>query len=318
MLALHLQDIHFALMLTEDLKMSEELKRVPVNAIQPNRFQPRKRFDDKTLAELADSIDQNGLIQPIIVRKIDDGEGEIEYELIAGERRWRAHKLLDKPRINALVREMSDEQSEQSALIENLQREDLNPIEIAESINALLKRPDMTQQKLADQIGKSRAYIANWSRLVKLDESAKQLVETGKVDAGTAIHMLTLPAENQRELIEKAIEKDWTPTTIRQNVAKLKKKLEKVEAAEQSGQPIDDTQHDTEDDFDEANLILLDCHDVELRKELTKHIRDLLKKAELTEQAKVSVGVNVRTYLKQNGMTIKAKEESHKKEAEAA
>jgi ParB family chromosome partitioning protein len=201
----------------------EQLSYLEVDAIQPNRFQPRKTFSEQELEQLADSIDQHGLLQPITVRKIDDGEGDIEYELIAGERRWRAHKFLHKTRIKAIIKEdVTDEKSMEAALIENLQREDLNPMEEADSIVALQKMMKLTQEQLAQRLGKSRAYISQIVRLVRLPDDVQGMIREGQLDSWHGTVIVAAPKELQSELAEKAVKGKWNIETLRKRVAAIK------------------------------------------------------------------------------------------------
>ena len=201
----------------------EQLSYLEVEAIQPNRFQPRKTFSEQELEQLADSIDQHGLLQPITVRKIDDGEGDIEYEIIAGERRWRAHKFLHKTRIKAIIKEdITDEKSMINALIENLQRQDLNPMEEAESIVALQRMQKLTQEQLAQRLGKSRAYISQVVRLVRLPDDVQSLIREGQLDSWHGTVIVAAPKEMQSELAEKAVKGKWNIETLRKRVASIK------------------------------------------------------------------------------------------------
>ena len=161
------------------------IHEVPVGSVTPNRLQPRKRFDPRTLAELTASIREKGVATPVIVRRSGSG-----YELIAGERRWRAARQAGLKTIPALVREASDREALELALVENLQREDLNPMEEAASYQILLK--DMTQEELAKRIGKDRATVANTVRLLKLPREVQEAVGVGAISAGHARAVLSL------------------------------------------------------------------------------------------------------------------------------
>ena len=161
------------------------LQELPISLITPNRRQPRKSFNPQTLAELASTIQEKGVTQPVLVRRSGDG-----YELIAGERRWRAARQAGLKTIPALVREVSDQESLELALIENLQREDLNAMEEAMSYQALLK--DVTQEELAKRVGKDRATISNTLRLLKLPKEIQDAVSAGHISAGHARAILQL------------------------------------------------------------------------------------------------------------------------------
>ena len=152
----------------------DSVVELKINDISPNEGQPRKSFDDERLQELAASISESGVIQPIIVQKKNGG-----YRIVAGERRWRAARLAGLTVIPAIVRDLSDRETLEQALIENLQREDLNPIEEANAMQNLLKAHKLTQEQLAKKLGKPRATIANTLRLVNLDESLQEFIRRG-------------------------------------------------------------------------------------------------------------------------------------------
>ena len=152
---------------------------LPLREIEPNREQPRKTFDEKALNELADSIRKNGVLQPLLVRPMQDGS----YQLVAGERRWRASRIAGLHEVPVIIREMSDEQAMEIALIENLQREDLNPIEEAEGLSLLMERYHLTQEQAAERVGMSRPAVANSIRLLNLPEEVRDLTRSGKLSA---------------------------------------------------------------------------------------------------------------------------------------
>ncbi|MBQ0135495.1 MAG: ParB/RepB/Spo0J family partition protein [Oscillospiraceae bacterium] len=163
-----------------------------LNEIEPNKEQPRKTFDEKALAELASSIERNGVLQPLLVRPMTDGS----YQLVAGERRWRASRLAGLTEVPVVIKEMSDEQAMEIALIENLQREDLNPIEEAEGLQLLIERYNLTQEEAAARVGRSRPAIANALRLLNLPEKVRNLAKDGKISAGHARALLAFEKEN--------------------------------------------------------------------------------------------------------------------------
>ncbi len=172
-----------------------ELQQLPVEALQRGKYQPRRDMDPQALDELAQSIRRQGLMQPIVVRPLVGGG----YEIIAGERRWRACQLAGLEQIPALVRELSDEAAIAMALIENIQREDLNPIEEASALQRLQQEFQLTQQQVADAVGKSRVSIANLLRLMALPEEVKTLLANGDLEMGHARALLGLPAARQAE-----------------------------------------------------------------------------------------------------------------------
>lgn len=167
--------------------------KLNINEIEPNRDQPRKIFNEKALEELAKSIEQNGIIQPILVRPMADGS----YQLIAGERRWRAARMAGLTEVPVTIREMSDEEASIFALIENLQREDLNPVEEAEGLKSLIETYGFTQEEAADKVGKSRTALTNTLRLLKLPSPVLSLLGEGKISAGHARALLGLDDEKE-------------------------------------------------------------------------------------------------------------------------
>ena len=181
----------------------EQLRRLSLDIIQPGRYQPRKHFDDTSLQELADSIRAQGIIQPIIVRRLHSGR----YEIIAGERRWRASKLAGLTEIPALIKEIPDEVAMALALIENIQRENLNAIEEAHGIQRLMMEFGLSHQQLAEAVGRSRSAITNLLRLLTLETEVKIMVERGELEMGHARALLSLSAHEQVELAQKIITK---------------------------------------------------------------------------------------------------------------
>ena len=177
--------------------------------IRPNPYQPRKTFDQAGLNDLADSIRQNGVFQPIIVRKSVNG-----YEIITGERRFRASKLAGRDTIPAIVREFDDPQMMEIAVIENLQREDLTPLDEAQAYDTLIKRLKLTQAEVSKRLGKSRPYIANYLRLLTLPEAVKQLLNTGKLSMGQARTLLSL--KDKQKLVAVAKKTVTDGLTVRQ------------------------------------------------------------------------------------------------------
>ncbi len=166
-------------------------KLININDIEPNRDQPRKNFDEEALKELADSIAMHGVIQPLLVRPLSDGG----YQLIAGERRWRASRMAGLTQVPVVVREMTDEESMELALIENLQREDLNPIEEAEGFKLLMDTYSFTQEQAAEKVGKSRPAVANALRLLSLPETVLDMVKQGIISSGHARTLIPLTDE---------------------------------------------------------------------------------------------------------------------------
>lgn len=199
--------------------------KLKIMDIEPNRDQPRKIFDEDALAELADSIAKHGVIQPLLVRPMPDGS----YQLVAGERRWRASRMAGLTEVPVVIKELSDDEAMALALIENLQREDLNAIEEAQGIKALMDTLSLTQDEAAERVGKSRPAVANALRLLKLPDSVIALVSDGKLSPGHARALLGF--KDERDIIETAdliIEKGLTV----RDVEKLVKKRNKEPKAE--------------------------------------------------------------------------------------
>jgi ParB family chromosome partitioning protein len=179
-----------------------ELREVPIEAIRPNEYQPRRRFDDEALAALAASIGELGVLQPVLVRP--DGEGG--YELVAGERRWRAARRAGMRMIPALIRAAGDQSSLEQAIVENLHRQDLNPLEEASAYQQLVEDFDLTQDEVARRVGKSRSAVANTLRLLQLAAPVQRLVGEGLLSAGHARALLSLERlDQQRSLAERVV-----------------------------------------------------------------------------------------------------------------
>lgn len=199
--------------------------KLKIMDIEPNRDQPRKIFDEDALAELADSIAKHGVIQPLLVRPMPDGS----YQLVAGERRWRASRMAGLTEVPVVIKELNDDEAMALALIENLQREDLNAIEEAQGIKALMDTLSLTQDEAAERVGKSRPAVANALRLLKLPDSVIALVSDGKLSPGHARALLGF--KDEQDIIETAdliIEKGLTV----RDVEKLVKKRNKEPKAE--------------------------------------------------------------------------------------
>lgn len=184
----------------------EEIQDLNLGDVRPNPYQPRKNFDDKSLKELADSIKENGVFQPIIVRKSVKG-----YEIIAGERRFRASKLAKKTTIPAIVRDFSESQMMEVAVLENLQREDLTPLEEAQAYEMLQKNLGLTQEEVSKRMGKSRPYIANYLRLLTLPNKTKHLLQHGELSMGQARTLLGLKNKDKIDEVAKQVVKEGMP-----------------------------------------------------------------------------------------------------------
>jgi len=181
-------------------------KELPVDLIQSGKYQPRREIEPESLRELADSIIAQGLMQPIVVRPISDQK----YEIIAGERRWRATQLAGLDVIPAVIRDVSDQAAIAMALIENIQREDLNPIEEAASLQRLQREFELTQQEVATAVGKSRSTVANMLRLMTLQEDVRRLLEHGDLEMGHARALLGLEGSDQSQAARTVVGKGLT------------------------------------------------------------------------------------------------------------
>lgn len=202
------------------LEEKESIRHVRLTEVEPNKNQPRKRFDDAEIQTLADSIREHGLIQPITVRTIVDGR----YQIVAGERRWRACKMAGVSEIPIIVRELSDEDTAKIALIENVQRADLNPIEEAAAYKQLIEQYGVTQEAIAKMVGKSRSVIANSVRLLNLPEEVQDMLKNDEISVGHAKALAAI--EDEETLIEvarKAAEGLLTVRAIERLAAELAK-----------------------------------------------------------------------------------------------
>ena len=194
----------------------DELRNLPLDLIRPGRFQPRSVFDQEKLSELADSIRAQGVVQPVVVRPLDEGEG---FELIAGERRWRAAQIAGLERIPAVVRDVPDEVSVAMSLIENIQRENLNPLEEATALRRLIDDFNMTHQEAADAVGRSRAAVSNLLRLLELMQEVKDMIDMRLIEMGHARALLSLDDDLQvqgaREVVRKRLSVRDTENLVR-------------------------------------------------------------------------------------------------------
>lgn len=203
-----------------------------ISEIEPNKDQPRKTFSQESLAELADSIRTHGVLQPLLVRPLPNGR----YQLIAGERRWRASRMAGISELPVVIREMSDLEAMELALIENLQREDLNPIEEALGYRQLMETCGLTQEKVASSVGKSRPAVANALRLLNLPNPVLQMVQEGEISAGHAKALLAL--EDEELILENAQKVRQDKITVRE-IERLAKKLKSGERPTRSVKAMD-------------------------------------------------------------------------------
>lgn len=201
-----------------------ELKHLPIEFLQPGQYQPRKDMHNEALEELAASIRAQGIMQPIVVRQI----GSQQYEIIAGERRWRAAQLAGLHQVPVLVRNVPDEAAIAMALIENIQRENLNPMEEAVALHRLQEEFELTQQQVADAVGKSRVTVTNLLRLMNLNDDVKTLLERGDIEMGHARALLGLQHEDQSQAARQVVAK---VLTVRQTEALVRDWHDKKQSA---------------------------------------------------------------------------------------
>lgn len=205
------------------VKPAEEIEDLPLAEVRPNPYQPRKNFDEKKLAELAESIKENGVLQPIIVRRSVGG-----YEIIAGERRCRASELAGQATIPAIIRQFDESQMMEVAILENLQREDLTPLEEAQAYEMLQKNLGLTQEEVSKKMGKSRPYITNYLRLLTLPQKTKGLLQRGELSIGQARTLLGLKDKDRIDELAKRVVKEGMPVRkVEALVAKMNERGQK-------------------------------------------------------------------------------------------
>lgn len=265
-----------------------ELLTLPIAKVEPREAQPRKRFDEQALQDLADSIARYGLIQPIVARKLDSGY----YQIIAGERRWRASRMAGLTEVPVRVLEADDRRTAELALVENLQREDLNPIEEARGYKTLMEDYGLTQEETARSVGRSRPAVANALRLLSLSPAVMALVERKELSAGHARAILPLESEKQQlELAQEVLKKSLSVRRTEQLAARLSRvsaaKEQKespltinyaAEAAEELSRLLGRKVHLVEGK--RGGKIELDYYDPEDREVLIAALRDLAKRKE--------------------------------------
>lgn len=218
-----------ALLSDRPATVNEELIDVDVDLIEPNNLQPRTNFNEDRLEELAQSIRSHGIIQPLLIREVSDGK----YQLIAGERRWRAAQRAGLLKVPCLLKEVSDDKILELALIENIQRQELNVIEEAHAYKRLIDTLGLTQEMVAQKVGRDRTFITNYLRLLRLPEDIQQLVETDKISMGHARALLGIDsAEAQRKLAKKVIDKSLSVRETERAIKIL------IEAPDSNSKPI--------------------------------------------------------------------------------
>ncbi|MGG1597090.1 ParB/RepB/Spo0J family partition protein [Paenibacillus naphthalenovorans] len=212
-----------ALLPSLNINEDDKVVEIPLGQLRPNPYQPRKNFNDESIQELAASIKEHGVIQPIIVRSVLKG-----FEIIAGERRYRASQASGLATIPAVVRKFTDQQVMEIALIENVQREDLNAMEVAVAYQALIDQFNITQEELSVKVGKSRSHIANFLRLLQLPEEVKQYVSRGTLSMGHAKAIVGLKDKKiVKALADTTIKEQWSVRQLEEEVKKLEENTEK-------------------------------------------------------------------------------------------
>lgn len=199
--------------------ISNNINEVAVSKIFPNPAQPRKNFTSEALNELSQSIKEHGVLQPVVVRPINNGK----FEIVAGERRWRASKQAGLKNIPVIIRTLTDQEAMQIAIIENIQREELNPLEEAEAFQKLIKEYSMTQEEMGLKVGKSRPYIANSLRLLGLNQIVRSMLVDGKITAGHARAIVTLDEEDQINITQRIITENLSVRQTEQLINKRNK-----------------------------------------------------------------------------------------------
>lgn len=223
----------------DESSLNDSLQHFPLDMIQPGKYQPRMDMSQESLEELADSIRAQGLVQPIVVRPVESGH----YEIIAGERRWRASKLAGLESVPVLIKDVSDRSAIAMALIENIQRENLNPMEEANALHRLREEFELTHQQTADAVGKSRATITNLLRLRNLNDDVKKLLENCDLEMGHARALLALEGESQSAAALQIVEKSLSVRETEQLVRRL---LKPASAAQPPVIPAMDEIHEIE------------------------------------------------------------------------
>ena len=212
--------------LFNDNSVEQETKGVQtvrISVVEPNKNQPRTRFDENAIVTLADSVRQHGVLQPILVRPLENGN----FQIVAGERRWRAARMAGLAEVPVVIKELSDKETAQIALIENLQREDLNPVEEALGYQGLMEEYSMTQGEVAQSVGKSRSTVANSIRLLELDDEIKNMLEDGEITTGHCKALLGIEnKEKQTEIAKEVSAKKLSVRQTEQLVSKMKEMLD--------------------------------------------------------------------------------------------
>ena len=217
---------------------AEGAVRIKISEIEPNREQPRKEFDSEALSELADSISQHGVLQPLLLRPLLTGG----YRIVAGERRWRAARMAGLTEVPAVVREMTDAEEMLFALIENLQREDLTPLEEARGYRTLIETQDFTQEEVSQAVGKSRPAVTNALRLLNLPEDIQQMLEKGEITAGHARTLLSFKREEDMRLAAQKAKEGASVRELENLVKRLNQQKEETPPAKPKNRYFEEAQ----------------------------------------------------------------------------
>lgn len=213
---------------TLSAESADSVTMVKITLLEPNKDQPRGIFDDEKLSELADSIKENGVLQPILARPLENGG----YQIVAGERRWRASRLAGLTEVPVYVKELDDKQTMQMALIENIQRQDLSPVEEAQAYRSLMDSYDMTQQQVAQAVGKSRSAVANSLRLLELDDDVRSMVDKGEISFGHAKVLSGIEKDRQAEFARKVIEEGLSVRQLEDALREAERLAQKQEESD--------------------------------------------------------------------------------------
>ena len=224
---------HLSKLLGHQVEKGEEIQQIPIERVDSNPFQPRKHFDDEKIDELAQSIKTYGLLQPIILRKIND-----KYEIIAGERRFKACTKLGFEKVSAIVKEANDGAMAAIALIENIQRENLNFLEEAEGLHRLLTEFSLTQEVLAQRIGKSQSTIANKLRLLKLPDTIKEQLKDSNLTERHARALLKLPEKEQKDVLERIMNEGMTVRQTEEAIELMLQTASSRDEVEEEGRSV--------------------------------------------------------------------------------
>lgn len=202
----------------DNVSENQSSQTLRISEVEPNKSQPRRDFDDEAILSLCNSIQQHGILQPLVVRPLPNGQ----YQIVAGERRWRAARMAGLSEVPVIIKELSDKETMQLALIENLQRENLNPVEEALGYRDLMSEYDMTQEQVASTVNKSRSQIGNCLRILNLEEVPLEMLRKGEISLGHAKVLVSIEDEKlQTELAEQTVKQEWSVRALEKAIKKL-------------------------------------------------------------------------------------------------